>query len=30
MAKKIGNGNDKGFVKEKWHFDTFIYENNGN
>jgi len=30
MAKEIGKGNGKGFGKEKWHFGTFIYENNGN
>jgi len=30
MAKEIGKGNGYGFVKEKWHFGTFIYENNGN
>jgi len=30
MAREIGKGNGKGFGKTKWHFDTFIYEKNGN
>ena len=29
MAKEIDKGNVKGFGKEKWHFGTIIYENNG-